>query len=154
MLGSQSLWKWLFSFLTVMGFSFVALWALDFLWWRPKRVERHFAKQGIRGPPYRFFLGNVQEMVRLMLEASSKPIPMAPPYSHNILPRVLSFYHQWRKLYGTTLPLFSYSPRASALHYSRSIPLHFLEFSALRCSSSALFFVCFSVCLVSTRRLL
>ncbi|XP_074577160.1 cytochrome P450 734A6-like [Curcuma longa] len=82
----------------------------DFLWWRPKRVAEHFARQGIRGPPYRFFIGCVREMVALMLEASAKP--MIPQNSHNILPRVLSFYYQWKKTYGSTLLLwFGPTPR-------------------------------------------
>ncbi|KAK6945055.1 Cytochrome P450 [Dillenia turbinata] len=71
---------------------------LVLLWWRPKKIEDHFSKQGIRGPPYRFFIGNVKELVSLMLKASSQPMPL----SHNILPRVLSFYHHWRKIYGAT----------------------------------------------------
>ncbi|XP_052141460.1 cytochrome P450 734A2 [Oryza glaberrima] len=70
----------------------------DALWWRPRRLEAHFAAQGVRGPPYRFLLGSVREMVALMAEASSKP--MSPPTSHNALPRVLAFYHYWRKIYG------------------------------------------------------
>ncbi|CAL1414524.1 unnamed protein product [Linum trigynum] len=69
------------------------------LWWKPRRIEDHFSKQGIRGPPYRFFIGNVKELVEMMLKASSQPMPT---YSHNILPRVLSFYHQWKKIYGST----------------------------------------------------
>ncbi|XP_021764531.1 cytochrome P450 734A1-like [Chenopodium quinoa] len=68
------------------------------LWWRPRKLEYHFAKQGIKGPPYNFFIGNVKEIVQLMLKASSHPMP----FSHNILPRVFSFYHHWRKIYGTT----------------------------------------------------
>ncbi|KAG1330097.1 cytochrome P450 734A6 [Cocos nucifera] len=82
----------------------LSLRVLDFLWWRPKRLEEHFSKQGIRGPPYRFFTGCVKEMVGLMLEASSKP--MMPQNSHNILPRVLSFYHHWKKIYGSTFLLW------------------------------------------------
>nr|AZP01949.1 cytochrome P450 CYP734A23 [Panax ginseng] len=70
------------------------------LWWRPRKIEEHFCKQGIRGPPYRFLIGNAKEIVSLMLKASSQPIPF--PYSHNILPRVLSFYHHWKKIYGST----------------------------------------------------
>ncbi|KAL3745083.1 hypothetical protein ACJRO7_014226 [Eucalyptus globulus] len=70
------------------------------LWWRPRRIEDHFSRQGIRGPPYRFFIGNVKELVGMMMKASSQP--MAPPFSHNILPRVLSFYHHWKKIYGST----------------------------------------------------
>ncbi|KAK9269201.1 hypothetical protein L1049_000970 [Liquidambar formosana] len=68
------------------------------LWWRPRKIEHHFSKQGIRGPPYRFFIGNAKELVGLMLKASSQPMP----FSHNILPRVLSFYHHWKKIYGAT----------------------------------------------------
>ncbi|XP_039142783.1 LOW QUALITY PROTEIN: cytochrome P450 734A6-like [Dioscorea cayenensis subsp. rotundata] len=89
----------------VMGMKMVEL-----LWWRPRRLEEHFSKQGIRGPPYRFFLGNVKEMVGFMLEASSKP--MIPHNSHNVLPRVLSFYHHWKKIYGSTFLLwFGPTPR-------------------------------------------
>jgi len=76
----------------------VAARVADALWWRPRRLEAHFAAQGVRGPPYRFLLGSVKEMVGLMAEASSKP--MSPPTSHNALPRVLAFYHYWRKIYG------------------------------------------------------
>lgn len=69
------------------------------LWWRPFKIQAHFSRQGIRGPPYRFFIGNLHQVVSMMLHASSQPIF---PFSHNILPRVLSFYHHWKKLYGAT----------------------------------------------------
>lgn len=77
----------------------VAARVADALWWRPRRLEAHFARQGVRGPPYRFLLGCVREMVALMAEAAAKP--MSPPDSHDALPRVLGFYHYWRKIYGT-----------------------------------------------------
>ncbi|KAL4194972.1 hypothetical protein AMTRI_Chr05g62200 [Amborella trichopoda] len=81
-------------------------WAL--MWRRPKAIEAHFKRQGIGGPPYRLFLGNVKEMMSLMIKASSQP--MSP--SHNILPRVLSFYHHWKKAYGGTfLVWFGPTPR-------------------------------------------
>nr|QNS29997.1 cytochrome P450 [Nothapodytes nimmoniana] len=78
-------------FLFLLKFSFL-------LWWRPRKIELHFSKQGIRGPPHRFLIGNAKELVSLMLKASSQPMP----FSHNILPRVLSFYHHWKKIYGAT----------------------------------------------------
>lgn len=90
-------WSWL----KLLSFSFILLlFVLKLtivLWWRPRKIEGHFSKQGIRGPPYRFFIGNVKELVEMMLKASSQPMP----FSHNILPRVLSFYHHWKKIYGT-----------------------------------------------------
>ncbi|WOL09001.1 Cytochrome P450 [Canna indica] len=97
-------WQWCLSLGVAGACMFIALKVLDFLWWRPKRLEKHFAKQGIHGPPYRFFVGCVNEMVSLMLEASSKP--MIPQSSHNILPRVLSFYHHWNKIYGSPFLLW------------------------------------------------
>ncbi|CAL5053597.1 unnamed protein product [Urochloa decumbens] len=79
----------------------VAARVADALWWRPRRVEAHFARQGVRGPPYRFLLGCVTETVALMADAAARP--MSPPDSHDALPRVLAFYHYWRKIYG---PMF------------------------------------------------
>ncbi|KAL0923867.1 hypothetical protein M5K25_004647 [Dendrobium thyrsiflorum] len=81
-----------------------ALKLIDILWWKPRRIEEHFAKQGIKGPPYRFFIGNLREMVSLMLDGTSKP--MMPKSSHKILPRVLSFYPHWKKIYGSTFLLW------------------------------------------------
>ncbi|XP_047308927.1 cytochrome P450 734A1-like [Impatiens glandulifera] len=75
----------------------VVLKILVALWWRPRKIEEHFAKQGIRGPPYNFLLGNAKEILSLMSKSSSQPMPT---FSHNILPRVLSFYHHWKKIYG------------------------------------------------------
>ncbi|CAI9090830.1 OLC1v1025691C1 [Oldenlandia corymbosa var. corymbosa] len=77
-----------------------ALKGLILLWWRPRKIEQHFSKQGIRGPPYRFLLGNAKELVSLTLKASSQPMSSS---DHNILPRALSFYHHWKKIYGATL---------------------------------------------------
>ncbi|OWM65979.1 cytochrome P450 734A1-like [Punica granatum] len=71
------------------------------LWWKPRRTVRHFSRQGIRGPAYRFFIGNAKEIERMMVKASSQPI-LPPSSPHNILPRVLSFYHHWKKIYGAT----------------------------------------------------
>ncbi|XP_074285601.1 cytochrome P450 734A1 [Silene latifolia] len=66
------------------------------LWWKPRKIAKHFSKQGIKGPPYNLFIGNMKELVEMMLKASSQPMA----FSHNILPRVLPFYHNWKKIYG------------------------------------------------------
>lgn len=93
--------KELLSWLKLVFFSLIFLLLVlkvtVLLWWRPRKIEGYFSKQGIRGPPYRFFIGNVKELVGMMLKASSQPMPN---FSHNILPRVLSFYHHWKKIYG------------------------------------------------------
>ncbi|KAK2646050.1 hypothetical protein Ddye_021245 [Dipteronia dyeriana] len=98
MMEEKLLFNWLkLVFISLMVLLFVSKIAV-LLWWRPRKIEDHFSKQGIRGPPYHFFIGNVKEIVSLMLKASSQPMP----FSHNILPRVLAFYHHWRKIYGAT----------------------------------------------------
>uniref|UniRef100_A0A6N2N2Q7 Cytochrome P450 n=1 Tax=Salix viminalis TaxID=40686 RepID=A0A6N2N2Q7_SALVM len=95
---------WLIKLLAISFLAFVLLLKIVvLLWWKPRRIEHHFARQGIRGPPYRIFIGNVKELVEMMLKASSQPMP----FSHNILPRVLSFYHHWKKIYGTSFNNFS-----------------------------------------------
>ncbi|KAK6148944.1 hypothetical protein DH2020_016469 [Rehmannia glutinosa] len=78
------------------------------LWWTPRRIENHFLKQGIKGPKYQLFLGNLKELASLNLSASTQSMPL----SHNILPRVLSFYHHWKKIYGSMfLVWFGPTPR-------------------------------------------
>jgi hypothetical protein len=123
----------------------VAARVADALWWRPRRLEAHFAAQGVRGPPYRFLLGSVRELAALMAEASSKP--MSPATSHNALPRVLAFYHYWRKIYGAfcDLSLSSIILRRFWLHdipVICSLPLRLpapLLSLSLNCSAFVLF---------------
>nr|BAF02551.1 putative brassinosteroid hydroxylase [Solanum lycopersicum] len=92
----------------ILLLSILMIRVFGYLWLRPRKIEKHFAKQGIRGPPYKFFIGNAKEIVSLMLKASSQTMPL----SHNILPRVLSFYHHWKKIYGATfLVWFGPTPR-------------------------------------------
>ncbi|XP_073316966.1 cytochrome P450 734A1-like [Primulina huaijiensis] len=67
------------------------------IWWTPRKIGSHFTKQGIKGPKYHLLLGNMKEISSLNLIASSQSMP----FSHNILPRVLSFYHHWKKIYGS-----------------------------------------------------
>ncbi|TYH12483.1 hypothetical protein ES288_A06G070600v1 [Gossypium darwinii] len=94
----DEVWQWLKLVGICLMLLMTVLKMVVLLWWRPRKIEEHFSRQGIRGPPYHFFIGNVKELVGMMLKASSQPMP----FSHNILPRVLSFYHHWKKIYGAT----------------------------------------------------
>ncbi|KAF9623833.1 hypothetical protein IFM89_005418 [Coptis chinensis] len=45
---------------------FAISWALRTFYWvwvKPKRMEKYFREQGINGPPYKIFYGNLKEMV-------------------------------------------------------------------------------------------
>ncbi|KAL7114206.1 hypothetical protein ACP275_04G105900 [Erythranthe tilingii] len=80
------------------------------IWWKPKRIENHFLKQGIKGPKYELLLGSLKALSSLNLIASAESMPL----SHDILPRVLSFYHHWRKIYGPTFLIwFGTTPRVT-----------------------------------------
>ncbi|XP_015079018.1 cytochrome P450 734A1-like [Solanum pennellii] len=67
------------------------------LYFRPRRIQNHFLKQGIRGPKYNFLLGNLKEIADLQLPSSQHF-----SLSHDIVPRVFSFYHHWKNIYGAT----------------------------------------------------
>ncbi|CAL9187139.1 unnamed protein product, partial [Musa hybrid cultivar] len=82
----------------VAGLLFLA-WALRVLnwaWWRPRRLERALRAQGLNGSPYRFPYGDVKEILRLRKEARAKPMPLV----HNIIPRLLPFFHRAMDKYG------------------------------------------------------
>ncbi|CAD5183778.1 unnamed protein product [Musa acuminata subsp. malaccensis] len=82
----------------VAGLLFLA-WALRVLnwaWWRPRRLERALRAQGLNGTPYRFPYGDVKEILRLRKEARAKPMPLV----HNIIPRLLPFFHRAMDEYG------------------------------------------------------
>lgn len=77
--------------------------------WVPLKIQKHFRKQGIRGPDYRPFFGNTAKTRRLMIaEAESKPISI----SHDIVHRVIPHYYNWSRDYGKNfLYWFGPSPR-------------------------------------------
>ncbi|GAB4842049.1 hypothetical protein Ancab_012009 [Ancistrocladus abbreviatus] len=105
MKGFDYYWLHILAFIVTLAISSKIL---GLLWWRPAKIAKHFSKQGIKGPPYHFFIGNMKELVELMMKASSQPMSI----SHNILPRVLPFYHHWKKIYGATyLIWFGPNPR-------------------------------------------
>ncbi|WVZ82186.1 hypothetical protein U9M48_029475 [Paspalum notatum var. saurae] len=74
------------------------LWAaLVNLVWRPHAVARAFARQGIRGPPYRFFLGSTGEAQAMRAAASGATLDRS---SHDIVPRVMPHLRAWTSRYG------------------------------------------------------
>lgn len=74
----------------------------------PWKFEKHFRKQGIRGPGYRLIYGNTEEIKRQISEAESKSIP----FNHNVLHRIAPQYYNWSAIYGKTfLWWFGSKPR-------------------------------------------
>ncbi|XP_061345035.1 cytochrome P450 72A68-like [Gastrolobium bilobum] len=81
---------------------------LNRLWLRPKKLEMLLRKQGLRGSPYRFLVGDIKEMLKMGKEAQSKPMTL----SDDIVPRVVSFIHQKINKHGkNTFIWFGPTPR-------------------------------------------
>ncbi|XP_030552325.1 cytochrome P450 CYP749A22-like [Rhodamnia argentea] len=82
-------------------FLLLILWSLaelaQKLWWHPLRIQRMMARQGIKGPPYRFIHGSTKETMKMITEARSTPMDNL---SHDILPKVQPHIHAWINTYG------------------------------------------------------
>ncbi|CAK9141020.1 unnamed protein product [Ilex paraguariensis] len=84
-----------------MSFAVIALltWAwrvVNWVWLRPKYIEKCLRQQGLCGNSYRLLYGDTKEMAMMRKEAKRKSIDL----SDNILPRVLPFYHHIINKYG------------------------------------------------------
>ncbi|KAG8386506.1 hypothetical protein BUALT_Bualt03G0155600 [Buddleja alternifolia] len=71
---------------------------VNWLWFKPKRIEKCLRAQGLSGNPYRVFYGDTKEMAALIKEAKSKPIKL----SDDIIPRLLPLHHHIINKYGKT----------------------------------------------------
>ncbi|KAI7993171.1 hypothetical protein LOK49_LG11G01152 [Camellia lanceoleosa] len=91
--GSVAIWIWMGLIVGVLG-----LWkVLNWLWLKPKKLERLFRKQGLHGNPYRLFYGDIKDMMSITRQACSKPLHL---HDNNVLPRVLPFHHHIANKYG------------------------------------------------------
>ncbi|KAL9244152.1 hypothetical protein vseg_017957 [Gypsophila vaccaria] len=80
--------------------------------WVPWKIQGHFERQGIMGPPYRPIYGNTREIKRMYAEVQSKPVPHPTengPLNHDICHRVMPFYYNWSARYGKTF-LYWFGP--------------------------------------------
>ncbi|CAN4104318.1 unnamed protein product [Withania somnifera] len=62
---------------------------VNWVWIRPRKLEKCFRKQGLNGHTYRILYGDTKEMSVLTKEAKLKPMKL----THDILHRVFPFHH-------------------------------------------------------------
>lgn len=74
--------------------------------WIPYRIQTHFARQGVRGPPRNPLSGNARHVRDLIAQAQSEP---TRPFAHDIVGRVQPHYRLWAEKYGRTF-LFWFGP--------------------------------------------
>ncbi|XP_019158876.1 PREDICTED: cytochrome P450 CYP72A219-like [Ipomoea nil] len=69
---------------------------LDWVWFKPKKLEKWLKQQGLKGNPYRILSGDMKELAKMTTDALSKPMTL----SDNIAPRVIPYYVQHVNKYG------------------------------------------------------
>ncbi|CAJ1957814.1 unnamed protein product [Sphenostylis stenocarpa] len=77
----------------------VLIWAwriLSWLWFTPKRLEKLLREQGFQGNPYKVFVGDSIEFLKMREEALSKPMSL----SDDIVPRVEPYLHHSVNTHG------------------------------------------------------
>ncbi|OWM88662.1 hypothetical protein CDL15_Pgr002429 [Punica granatum] len=85
-----------------VGLAILALalsWAwrvLNWLWLRPKKLERLLREQGFKGNPYRLLSGDLKESTKMLKESRSRPIGL----SDDPVPRIFPFGLQSVNTYG------------------------------------------------------
>uniref|UniRef100_A0A7N0VE30 Cytochrome P450 n=2 Tax=Kalanchoe fedtschenkoi TaxID=63787 RepID=A0A7N0VE30_KALFE len=80
----------------VAVFATLAYRFINWVWLRPKLLDRCLRDQGLTGSSYRFLFGDLKDQRRMNHEAKAKPISL----SSDIVPRLLSYVDQHIKKYG------------------------------------------------------
>ncbi|CAH1414653.1 unnamed protein product [Lactuca virosa] len=81
----------------------------NWIWLKPKKMEKFLREQGLNGNSYKFLFGDVKEMVQMTANAKLKPINL----TDNIVPRVMPFMHNTLKTHGKGKAFFTWiGPRA------------------------------------------
>ncbi|XP_028796131.1 cytochrome P450 72A68-like [Neltuma alba] len=76
------------------------------VWVDPKKMERRLREEGLRGHPYRFWVGDLTRMANMQKQATSSPLPS---HSHDVISRVLPFDHHLVTRHGKN-PFMWYGP--------------------------------------------
>nr|QNN89097.1 cytochrome P450 [Azadirachta indica] len=94
--------------LTVV-FVTVITWAwrvLNWVWLRPKKLEKYLRQQGLSGNSYRFLFGDLKENFIMLKEAKTRPINLDDDIAIRVMPFVLKLFKDYGKncfiWFGTT----------------------------------------------------
>ncbi|XVF18413.1 hypothetical protein REPUB_Repub11eG0019300 [Reevesia pubescens] len=77
----------------------VVIWGwriLNWVWLKPKRLERCLMQQGLKGNPYKFLSGDIKENFMMTKQARAKPLPLTDDIAQYVAP----FLHQTINNYG------------------------------------------------------
>jgi len=92
---------------TLMALSLIWAWRiLNWIWLKPKKLEKLLREQGLKGNSYRLLVGDIKDLLKIRKEATSKPINL----SDDIVPRVYPFVQQSVAKHGMCLFLTNSHP--------------------------------------------
>ncbi|KAL0443654.1 UNVERIFIED_CONTAM: cytochrome [Sesamum latifolium] len=80
----------------IVGLITWAVRILNWVWFRPKKLEKLLRKQGLKGNPYRLLLGDMKALISVTKEEQAKSIQL----SDHLPPHILPYYHQIIDEYG------------------------------------------------------
>jgi PHYB activation tagged suppressor 1 len=86
--------------------------ALVYLVWRPRAITRQLRAQGVGGPGYRFFAGNLAEIKQLRAETAGAALDVG---DHDFVPMVQPHFRKWIPIHGMNIeidPGCNFSSRA------------------------------------------
>ncbi|XP_058765556.1 cytochrome P450 716A67-like [Vicia villosa] len=63
---------------------------LNWIWLKPKKLEKLLREQGVKGNPYRLLVGDIKDLLKIQKEATSKPMNL----SDDVVPYVFPFGQQ------------------------------------------------------------
>jgi len=70
---------------------------VNWIWLRPKKLEKLLRQQGIPGTSYRLLFGDLKDVASLRAQAMTKPMSS---FSHDSLARIDPFRHQLMTKFG------------------------------------------------------
>ncbi len=83
--------------LITVTFGLVYAWrALNWMWLKPKKMEKLLTEQGLQGNPYRLLLGDAKDYFVMQKKVQSKPMNL----SDDIAPRVAPYIHHAVQTHG------------------------------------------------------
>ncbi|KAL9437962.1 hypothetical protein AB3S75_023763 [Citrus x aurantiifolia] len=87
-----------FAFSTIILAVAFAWWMLlNWVWLKPKKLEKFLRQQGFSGNCYKVLQGDIKELAKTTKEAKNKPMSL----SDDIASRILPFHHHIITNYGT-----------------------------------------------------
>ncbi|KAK6132444.1 hypothetical protein DH2020_033821 [Rehmannia glutinosa] len=93
--------------IVVATFIIWALKLLNWLWFKPRKMEKLLREQGLNGNPYRPFLGDLKDLIRVKNATQQRSIKLM---SDDTLQHIFTYFHQTVTKYGQNSFIW-YGPR-------------------------------------------